>query len=74
MSSDCSTDTKVALTLLTCRLEFEDTEVSLGDRPRLGGEMDRSVCLVSKMAQRFLTADEVDGARTLPVDMTRNTS
>lgn len=69
-SSGLSTDTKLALTLLTGLLEVEEAEVWYGDRPRLGGEVERVVCLVSKMARRFLTPEEVEVAGVVPVDMT----
>ena len=49
-----STATKLALTLLTGLLLFEISE-GLGDRPRLGGEVEWSLALFSNIARRFLT-------------------
>ena len=53
MSEGLSTATKLALTLLTCLLLPELME-PLGDRPRLGGDVDRSP-LFSNIARRFRT-------------------
>ena len=49
-----STATKLALTLLTGLLFPELTE-PLGDRPRLGGDVDWSAPLFSNIARRFRT-------------------
>jgi hypothetical protein len=55
-SAGRSTATKLALTLLTGRLEREASEPT-GDRPRLGGDVDvvRSLVLFSNIARRFRT-------------------
>jgi hypothetical protein len=56
ISLGLSTATKVARTLLTGRLWIDASERA-GDRPRLGGEADRSSeCWFSNIARRFLTA------------------
>ena len=54
MSDGLSTATKLFLTLLTGLL-FPDVIELFGERPRLGGEVDWSVCLVSNIARRFRT-------------------
>jgi len=49
-----STATKLALTLLTGLLEIDGSD-SAGDRPRLGGDVDKSELLFSNIARRFRT-------------------
>ena len=54
VSPGLSTATKLALTLLTGLLLPELAEL-LGDRPRLGGDVDWSGPLFSNIARRFRT-------------------
>lgn len=53
-SPGLSTATKLVRTLLTGLLWFEISD-GLGERPRLGGDVDWSVALFSNIARRFLT-------------------